>query len=474
MDKLPVFITATCSFTGFDEPNFVSAGEHLILNPNGGAVALFTTVRSVFANQNKDLTEDIYEKLFNRTNGVPSRLGDIIVNAKNEGTSAGRENTRKFLLIGDPSMRLALPTHKAVITHYNNVEVNAASLDTLGALGRASMGGQIVSQIDSSLISDFTGKIFITVYDKASTLYTLVNDGKGNPMPFEVNKNILYRGTASVTNGKFEISFILPKDINFEFGKGTVNLYATDDRSIDASGCYDQLVIGGSSSTAIDDNEGPEIDIFFNDRSFSFGGETTKEPVLIVDLADENGINLSSTSIGHDITATLEDKNGDKIVLNEFYTPTVDKLGEGTVSYQMEALEPGPHKVYIKAWDILNNFSEEVMEFNVVNCEEGFIKNVLNYPNPFSTNTDFTFEHDLINTNLDISVNIYTVSGKLVKTIVENRFSSSGRISDINWNGRDDYGNKLAKGIYLYKIKVAASELNLSRESDFMKLVILH
>lgn len=474
IDKLPVFITATCSFTGFDEPNFVSAGEHLILNPNGGAVAIFTTVRSVFANQNKVLTQDIYKNLFKRTDGIPSRLGDIIIKAKNEGASAGRENTRKFLLIGDPSMRLALPTHKALITHFNNEEITSASLDTLGALGKASMGGQIVSQVDSSLISDFTGKIFITVYDKPSTLYTLVNDGKGSAMPFDVNKNILYRGTASVTNGNFELSFILPKDINFEYGKGSINLYATDDNSIDATGCYGQLVVGGSSSTAIDDNEGPEIEVFFNDRSFSFGGETTKEPLLIIDLADENGINLSSTSIGHDITATLEDKNGDKIVLNDFYTPTVDRVGEGTVSYQMGALEPGPHKLYIKAWDILNNFTEEVIEFNVVNCEVGFIKNVLNYPNPFSTNTDFTFEHDLINTNLDINVNIYTVSGKLVKSIVDNRFSSTGRINDINWNGRDDYGNKLAKGIYLYKIKVVASELNLSRESDFMKLVILH
>jgi len=239
-------------------------------------------------------------------------------------------------------------------------------------------------------------------------------------------------------------------------------------------GCYDQLVIGGSSDNVIIDNEGPEIEIFFNDRSFTYGGRTNSEPILIVDLADENGINLSSTSIGHDITATLEDPNGERIVLNEFYEPTVDKIGEGTVTYQMPELENGPHKIYLKAWDILNNSSEEMSEFHVSNSEEGFLDYVYNYPNPFSTSTNFTFEHDLINTDVEVIVSIYTISGKLVKSITEERYSQGSRISDIHWNARDDYGNRLAKGIYLYKIKVYSPQLNVSRESDFRKMAILH
>ncbi len=474
MDKLPIFITATCSFTGFDEPNFVSAGEHLILNPNGGAVALFTTVRSVYASQNFDLTEGIFKEIFLRTEGLPSRLGDIIVKSKNSGRSSARENTRKFLLMGDPCMRIALPQHKAEITEYNNVQIQGGQQDTLGALGRATFGGRITSHKDGTLVSDFNGEVDITIFDKPSTLYTLTNDNNGSPIPFDVKKNVLYRGSATVTNGTFSVDVILPMDINYEFGKGYIHLYALSNNEVDAAGCYQDLVIGGTSSSVIEDNEGPEVNIFFNDRTFEFGGSTTKEPLLLVDLADENGINLSSTSIGHDITAVLEDQNGDKIVLNDFYEPTPNKVGEGTVSYQMPKLEPGPHKIYIKAWDILNNSTEEVMEFVVQECEDGAITNIYNYPNPFSTYTEFAFNHDLVNTELDIVINIYTVSGKLVKSITDNRFSSGTLISDLSWDARDDYGNKLAKGIYLYKINLYSSQLNLRRESDFSKLVILN
>lgn len=472
--KLPIFITATCSFTGFDEPNFVSAGEFLIKNPNGGAVSLFTTVRSVFASSNRILTQNVYRSLFERENGLPLRLGDILRRSQNDVSDNAISNSRKFLLMGDPAMQIALPKHRVSVTEFNNQIVTETTVDTLGALSRGKITGQIEGWDSGELQSGFNGTVFITVFDKASELTTLLNDGNGPAQRFSVRKNILYKGSATVSNGEFEADFILPQDINFSFGKASINLYATNNVDSDAMGCYDKIVIGGTSDNVISDNEGPEIDIFFNDRSFIFGGKTNAEPILIVDLADENGINLSSTSIGHDITATLEDQNGTRIVLNEFYEPTVDKIGEGTVTYQMPELEEGPHKLYLKAWDILNNSSEEVSEFYVANSSEGFIENVFNYPNPFSTSTNFTFEHDLINTDIEVIVSIYTISGKLVKSIVEERFSQGSRISDIHWDAKDDYGNRLAKGIYLYKIKVYSPQLNVSRESDFRKMAILH
>ena len=473
-DKLSIFITATCSFTGFDEPAIISAGEHLIANPNGGAVAIFTTVRSVFANSNKRLTSEVYENIFERgSDGLPLRLGDILTNSQNN-SSASITNSRKFLLIGDPSMKIAMPEHRIVVDEVNGVAVTPASSDTLGALSQATLSGHVETWGDSTLLSGFSGKVFLTVFDKASQQTTLLNDGPGTAMDFTLKKNVLYKGSATVTNGEFQISFILPRDIDFSFGPGSLFLYATDETTTDAKGFYDQIIIGGTSGSTITDNEGPEIDIFFNDRSFIFGGKTNSEPVLLVDLEDENGINLSSTSIGHDITASLEDQNGEKIVLNEFYEPTVDKIGAGTVRYQMPSLEPGLHKIYIKAWDILNNSSEEMSEFFVTEDGEGFIENVFNFPNPFSTRTSFTFEHDLVGSEVEVLVSIYTLSGKLVKTISENRFSGGSRISDVAWDARDDFGNRLAKGIYLYKIKVYSPQFNVSRESDFRKMAILY
>ena len=473
-DRLPIFITATCSFTGFDEPTFISAGEHSLLNPSGGAIALFSTVRAVYSSQNERITREVFKTIFTRQEGKALRFGDVMRMSQNANSSDTiSSNTRKFMLFGDPSQRLALPEYNISITKINDQEIIEGQTDTLGALGKMKLSGQ-VEDFDGSMINDFNGKVFITVFDKESDLKTLDNDGEDEVFDFKLRKNILYKGSATVNNGLFDIEFIIPKDINFEFGQGKISLYATDEVSKDAGGHYDKVIIGGTSEGNIVDNEGPEINIFFDDRAFVFGGQTGKNPLLILDLSDENGINLSSTSIGHDISAVFDEDDSKSLILNEFFQPTLDELGSGTVEYQLSDLTPGLHSINVKAWDILNNASEKRSEFLVVENVEGFINNVYNYPNPFSTNTNFTFEHDLTNSNLDILVNVYTVSGKLVKTIQTQRFASGSRVNDVAWNGNDDFEGNLAKGIYFYKIKITSPELNLSRESDFQKLVILN
>lgn len=473
-DKLPLLITATCSFTGFDEPSLVSAGEQSLLNPSGGAIALFSTVRAVYSSQNERITREVFETIFTRDEGKPLRFGDIMRMSQNANSSDTiSSNTRKFLLFGDPSQKLSLPEYKINVDKINDLEIVENQVDTIGALGRMKLIGSI-NTFDDQLLSDFNGTLLLTVFDKSSNLKTLDNDGEEKIFDFTLRKNILYKGSATVTNGQFEIEFVLPKDINFEFGPGNISMYATDNISKDAGGHYDGIIIGGTSENGIADNEGPKIDIFLDDRSFSFGGQTGKSPVLIVDLADDNGINLSSTSIGHDITAVFDDETSENLILNDFFEPTLDKVGSGTVQYQLTNFEPGLHSIDLKAWDILNNSSEKRTEFLVVESGEGFINNVLNYPNPFSTNTNFSFEHDLSGSNLDIFVDVFTISGKLVKTIKAQRFGSNRLINDIPWNGNDDFTGNLAKGVYFYKIKITSEELNLSRESDFQKLVILN
>jgi hypothetical protein len=377
------------------------------------------------------------------------------------------------MLFGDPSQTIALPQYRVNVDKINDFDIQENQLDTLGALGRMRLAGHI-SDFTDQKISTFNGNIFLTVFDKPSELKTLDNDSKGLTFSFKSRKNVLYKGSATVKDGEFVMDFILPKDINFAFGQGHLSLYATDNVSMDAGGYYNNIVIGGTSEGGIVDNEGPEIDIFFDTRSFVYGGNTGNNPLLIIDLNDENGINLSSTSIGHDIVATLDDNVNNAIVLNNFYTPTVDILGSGTVEYQLNDLEPGLHKLHIKAWDILNNSSEAISEFLVVENAAGFIDHVKNYPNPFYGQTQFSFEHDLINKNLEIQINIYSISGRLVKTLENQKFSAGSKIDDIFWDGTDEIGGKLERGLYFYKIKISSQEFKLSRESDFQKLVILN
>ena len=470
-DHLPILITATCSFTGYDDPAIISAGEVTIQKEKGGVVALFTTVRAVYASENERLAKAVFKIIFDKVNGQAQTLGDIIKDAKNKNAdSANFLNDRKFSLIGDPSQRIALPKHNIKTTLINNHPIS--TLDTLNALEKVTISG-IVTDDGGNIVSDFNGNIFPTVYDKESTIETLQNDPQSRKESFEVYRNILFKGSASVTNGEFSFTFVLPKDINYTIGKGRISYYAHDGNSIDAAGNFNDILIGGSNPNGIADDIGPLMELYMNDENFVFGGSTNNTPTLLANLSDDLGINVSGTSIGHDIEAVLDEDTKNSFILNEFYEANTDDHTSGKVRFPLKDLEPGKHSITVKAWDVSNNSTEERLEFVVINQGDESLRRVYNYPNPFTTSTSFQFEHDLVGSDLEVIVDIYTVSGKLVKTIEQNVFASGYRVDDINWNAKDDYGSSLGKGLYLYKIKVLSRELNLIRESDFEKLVIL-
>jgi len=469
-DRLPVLITATCSFTGYDDPSIVSAGEATIQKTNGGVLALLTTVRAVYASENKRLAQAVFDTIFDKVNGEAQTLGDIITKAKNRNADSNNVlNDRKFALIGDPSQRLALPRYNIETTAINDQPI--AVLDTLNALDKVTIKG-IITDEDGNVIRDFNGNVFPTVYDKESSFETLRNDPRSEKNTFEVYRNILFKGSATVVNGEFEFTFVLPKDINYTIGTGRISYYAHDGAR-DAAGNFNEILIGGSNPNAVIDDEGPSMSLFMNDEKFVFGGSTDSDPTLLVKLSDDLGINVSGTSIGHDITAILDEDVKNAFILNEFYEANKDDHTSGQVRYQLNDLEPGRHSIRVKAWDVSNNSTEETLEFVVIEDDDESLRKVLNYPNPFIASTTFQFEHDLAGSDLEVYIDIYSVSGQLVKTIQRNIFASGYRVDDIQWDAQGDYGIGLGKGLYLYKIKVVSKELNLIRESDFEKLVIL-
>ena len=471
--KLPLIITATCSFTGFDDPALVSGGEEAILNRDGGAVALFSTVRSVFSSQNFRLTQSVFDTLFSTFENEPLAIGEILRRAKNTNSADTINlNARKFLLIGDPSMQLTMPRHDIEVTKVNGLPIDAARRDTIRALQKVSIEGRVVDS-NGDRIEGFDGTLFPTLFDKEITLETLSNDPASLKRSFKVQRNVLYSGTASITNGEFSFEFVLPKDINYSFGNGKLSLYATEEDHTEAAGFYEEIIVGGTDSVGINDDVGPVIDLFMNDETFVNGGITNASPELLIKLFDDNGINFSGTSIGHDITAILDDDTQNTIILNDFYKSDIDNFRKGLVRFPLNELSPGLHKIKVKAFDVLNNTSESLLEFYVLGDEEPVIKRLLNYPNPFTTSTTFMFEHSLPNTSLSTIIDIYTISGKLVKTVVNDQMSSGFRIDDISWDGKDDYGNQLGRGIYLYKVKLLARDLGITINSDFEKLLLL-
>ena len=469
-DKLTLLITATCSFSGYDDPSVASGGELALLNAKGGAIGLLTTTRPVYADKNKRLTSNVFKNLYARENGKALSFGEIILRAKN-GTSLDtlEDNTRKFTLLGDPSQILALPEHDVVVTTINDQDATIYA-DTVGALDKIKLGGEI-RDYTGALLSGFSGEVFVTLFDKATELKTLGNDEDSYEKSFNQYRNIIFKGRASAVNGKFEIEFILPKDINYQLGNGRISIYAHNALT-DAAGHYDRLTIGGSSNTAVNDDEAPEMALFMNDEEFVFGGITDANPKLLIKLADDNGINITGNSIGHDITARITGPDFDEeVILNEYYTAAANNYKQGEVRYPLSKLAPGVYKVTAKAWDIANNSVEGETEFRVVETRNEKLHRVYNYPNPFTDNTEFSFEHDLAGLDVEIELKIYTINGRLVKSVSERRIAEGYRISMFEWDTREDYGSNLASGVYVYQITMTAPNEGLRRDSGYQKMV---
>ncbi|MFD2514738.1 type IX secretion system sortase PorU [Pontibacter locisalis] len=471
-DRLTFLLTATCEFGRYDDPSRPSGAETALLNPNGGAVGLITTTRPVYSNGNRVLNRNFFKSALTPATATRPRLGDLVMSTKNNSITdnvSGSKgvNNRNFTLLADPSLTLASPPLDAQITHINGKETAA---DTLSALGKVNLKGHVTTS-SGSVASDFNGNLRLTVYEKPLTLRTFGDEGS-QPQSIKVRESILYDGKASVKNGAFEVTFVVPKDIAYNYGNGKISLYANNDTQ-DALGANQSIIIGGTAKNAEADNTPPTLKLFMNDDSFVFGGPTKRDAVLLAKLFDENGINTAGLGIGHELTAVLDEDRDNLIVLNDYYSAESDSYQKGNVRYALKDLAPGPHSLRVKAWDTHNNAAEEYIEFIVSNDSEIALEHVLNHPNPFSTKTTFHFDHNRPGDNLEIQVQIYTISGKLVKTLETTSYASKTHFAELSWNGRDEYNDVLAKGVYIYKVNVR-SQLDGSKTSKFEKLVILN
>ncbi|MBL0128094.1 MAG: type IX secretion system sortase PorU [Flavobacteriales bacterium] len=469
-NRLPLFMTATCEFSRWDDPGRTSAGELVLLNPNGGGIALMSTTRLAYSSQNFALAQDFYDYAFSATDevGRDNRLGDIYRRTKVAISTAQPtlRNHRNFTLLGDPSMRLAIPRQTLRITSVT--DTMGMAVDTLKALSVVRISG-FVDDGSGQPMQGFNGVVIPIVYDKAQQQFTLANDG-GSPFPFWLRKSVIYRGRASVTNGQFNFTFIVPRDINYQVGPGRIACYA-ESMTTNASGYDNDRLVGGANDDVAVDEQGPRIDLYLNDELFVRGGITNEDPMLFAKLFDENGINTVGSSIGHDLLATLDENTEQAVVLNDLYEADLDTYRSGQVRYRFADLAEGTHTLRMKAWDAFNNSSESTTEFVVAPSAELALAHVLNYPNPFTTYTQFFFEHNRPCNTLDVQVQVFTVSGRLVKTIGQRVTCDGFRGDPMAWDGRDDFGDKLGRGVYVYRLKISTSDGENAEK--FEKLVIL-
>jgi hypothetical protein len=466
-DNLPAFITATCTFTRFDNPGFNSAGEYLLQEPDKGAICLFSTVRPI--NILKTLDKNIYNAAFTRQNdGTMKRLGDIIRFAKKYPVGTPAQN---FLLFGDPALTLAYPDIQVVTDSINGVAANT----TVGFIADTLMASQLVTitghieDLNGTLQNTYNGDLFTTIFDKASQLTTLGN-GAGYPIPFELRKNVIFKGKSTIQNGRFTFQFLVPLDINYLIGEGKISYYATDNNTVDAHGYYANFNVGGSENNCATDSEGPQIEVFMNDTNFQEMGITQSATHLVVRVSDQHGINTTGLGIGHDLQAIIDNDIQNPINLNDYYSSDNNSYTHGTAEYFITGLSAGFHTVNVQVWDGCNNQANATLNFAVTNAEPALI-NFKAFPNPFSDIITLAFEHNFEGKNVVATVDINDLSGHTAKTFTKSYIPQGNREVSITWDGRSDGGEKMASGLYICRIMMQDDQGN--QASGCCKIILV-
>jgi hypothetical protein len=470
INKLPVMVTATCDFGRFDDQVHPSAGTKLMLQPTGGSIAMITTTQAVYQSQNTALSQKYVSAQFAKDgNGKWRTIGEALRTAKNAFTS-GFSNNHKYVVLGDPALKMAMPVHNVETVKLESINGSVfTSTDTIKALGRYLLSGK-VTDANNNIITDFNGPVYITIFDKVKRIHTVNEEqtGLGSTPEFDLQTNIVAKMKGTVTDGLFSASFVAPKDINYNYGNGKISYYANTE-STDASGIDNHFTVGDYNHDAVDDNTPPVVKPYIDNDKFRDGGVTDPNPLLYVKLFDENGINVSGTSIGHDLVAILDDDVQNPFVMNNYYETVQNDFSNGYVNFPMYNLPEGKHTVKIIAWDTYNNSGEGTVTFEVKNKDKGFISDIYNYPNPASNHTTFVFQHNQKGEEMDISILIYTANGRLMKTIKQHILPDANR-TEIPWDCTAD-GLPLGRGVYFYKLNAKISEGKTA--TAYQKLVLL-
>ena len=470
IDKLPVFITATCEFTRYDDPTRISAGEYLILNPNGGAIGLYSTSRTVAESPTYALVNALYNYLPNQDSDYT--FGEALALCKNDPLAGFNAVKRKFSFFGDPNLKLAQPTFNINTTSIELIDslgqIIPSISDTINSLSHVKISGNIVDD-SNDVLTEFSGILYMTVFDKPSLFSTLNNDGfLTEPFNYFLQSNKIYNGKVDVSNGLWSFEFIVPKDISYQYGNGKISYYASDSIIGDASGVDENIIVGGFSDYATMDVDGPSIQLFMNDTNFVSGGYTNNSPELLALLFDVSGINTIGTGIGHNLTVVLDDDSWNQYILNDYYESDLNSFQSGQVRYPFFDLMDGEHNLTFKAWDVYNNSNTVDISFFVTSSSDLAIEHLFNYPNPASSFTNFVFEHNRPGEELDLRLDIFGLNGELVKTLSTNILSTGFRDQSITWN----IDSNVSRGIYIYRLSVQSNnDGSISQKTE--KLIIV-
>ena len=465
---LPVWVTATCDFTRFDDLN-TSAGEDVFLNKSSGGIALFTTVRVAYSRPNFPINDNVIRNLFERNNGRRRTLGEVMQATKNTLSSVYKLG---FCLIGDPAVKMAYPEFGMKVTTVNGQSVDGNSI-SFKALEKITVEGEVLDA-SGQLVTDFTGIVNPTVKDSKVTVTCLKNSNKDDSPAFTFTHypNTIFIGNDSVRNGKFSFTFTVPKDISYSNLQGKMNLYAVDTESgNEAQGNFDNFIVGGTSDTAETDTIGPEIRaLYLNDTTFVDGGQVNTTPYFVAELWDKSGVNITGSSVGHDMMLVIDESTVLSYNLNSYYELLLGEDGTGIVKFPIPALEPGKHTAEFWVWDILNNSTVRTFTFEVVEGLKPFLFDVIATPGIAREQVTFHLMHNRPESWMRVGIMVYDLAGRQLWKHEESGTSGLFENYTVSWDLTSG-GARMRPGVYIYRAAISTD--NSKDATKARKFIIL-
>ncbi len=469
--NLPLWVTASCDIMPFDGMKS-TIGETAVLNPKGGAVAFYGTTRTVYASHNKTMNTNFLTNVLTVTDGKPMTIGEAQRLAKNSVRTNGNMevvNNLQYSLLGDPAMALSLPTLTVVVDSINGVDVTTGTTVNVGAGSVMRVSGYVKDA------PQFNGVLAASVHDSRELVTCLWNnrnedDAASSPFTYYDRPKVLFNGNDSIIGGRFEFSFAVPKDINYTDGTGLINLYAmSNDRTLIGNGYSESFVVGGGD-VAENDSVGPSIFCYLNSPSFVNGGNVNSTPYFVAEIMDKDGINSSGNGIGHDLQLVIDGEMARTYILNDNFSYDFGSYTRGTTYYNIPELEEGEHILQFRAWDVFNNMSSTQLRFNVVKGLTPSLFSVSCTNNPATTSTTFIISHDRAGSTVDVGIDVFDMSGRLLWTHEESGVTT-GNAYTVDWDLTVDGGHRLGTGVYIYRVRMSSD--GSSQTSKAKKLIII-
>jgi hypothetical protein len=457
----PFIVSAACDFGYWDMTNYQSSAEQLVLLNNAGCIATLAASRLVYSDANHAFDDQLFSDLLkpsSDSNYLPLTLGQAVYQAK---LIYNDVNTQKYEFFGDPTLRLKIPECKATIDSVNGK--TSSAFVQIKALSTTKISGEI-RKSDNSLWSEFNGSGILTMFDSQRTVDLINLENYAVIIPGDIK----FKGNISVKNGKFSSSFAVPKDSSYGDQNSKLELYFYNN-NYDGIGYTTNINIVGTDTTVVNDKTGPDIKIYFDDTTTTNPKLVAPNSSLIVKLYDPVGLNTIGTD--HKLQGILNGDKSNPIDFTNYFKSEVNSGGRsGIINYKFSNLSPGSYNLKVAAWDIFNNSSNATYNFEVTNSNQFIIEDIYNYPDPFASNTTFTFQQNLA-APINVKIKVYTVAGRLIREIERNGVTS--KFVKVDWDGRDQNGDLIANGTYLYKVIVHSVDGQYSQNA-LSKLAKIH